>query len=228
MSGPPRVLLIDGLWGSSDWYSDALTGRCWTKLRRDSTRRAVLAAWAGVHLETCSFQHGKSEDAILACERAVCHGGFHALVVADLCQADVVSCFETRMGHVLRNFANNGGAIAFPSSDGPAVTSFLWRVFGTQWKTDMCYDSEWEPHKLDGKFTLLASTFTHGTPVDCLTFSPFHATAWALQGVPNRETLFHSPCRSASLGDRDVCVAVHEVGSGSITFFGDINCESPM
>ena len=223
--------MLTGVCATSTWFEEAILGSGWAQLRREATRDAVQRAWDRVDRRTADFASGVNPDAVRECERALADHRPHAVVIADLGHIAALHLFEARIGPLLVDFARGGGGVAFPSSDGHVVVPLLRRLFGVSWSTGVCYESDWAPpYSAHGMHAVHAATFAWGTPAECLTFGAFHATAWALLGVPPEERLFVSSPESGIAADegRDTCAAVHAVGSGSIAFFGDINCEAPM
>ena len=249
VGGPLSVLLIHGLFSSTNWFLDALVGHKLPadlsvgipKDQAEENRARALFAWRTVEVSRRNFVRGEDAEAIESCQQAIASGDFHAVVLVDLSARELFASVEAHLGPLLKSFASLGGSVVFTSCEGLLLPPTLERLFGTAWKPGAYYRTRWQPVASNA-----ALAFEGPEPI-----APISAKACCLVAVPSDEQLFNSPRNkrpASSVGQRVVCVdttdtaesveytsdeadhtsdvavARHKYGKGSVSFFGDAFC----
>eukprot|EP01079_Euglenida_sp_SAG-EU17-18_P006399 gene6399-1140_t len=163
---------------------------------------------------------GMNLAGIEKCKAAICSGRYHAIVCVDIqsqeSEQSAATLFERHLGPTVRAFAEAGGAVAFPTSFGDTIVPILRRIFGVVWETNDHYWGKWEHASGD-----IPLNFGPDAPVS------FGAKSHGLRNVPKTERMYGSRYHNErALGDGDdydVSVAVHNIGSGSLVYFGERN-----
>lgn len=174
-------------------------------------------------------------------------GFYHGIVVVDYSNQDESQEFEDTFGLHLQKFVQNGGVVAFPSSEGLLVST-LSKLFETTWTTSNYYRTTWGP--CPENECLINYSFGNGNLARRV-IGPYSAKGVSLRNVPVQERCFGVTCDSRTQSlvpmmagrdvsrpddpdsvaaselepDYDVLVAMHDYGKGCIAYFGDVNCE---
>ena len=150
------------------------------------------------------------------------------MIVCDLSQK--FEAFARLVGGAVREFAENGGRVAFLSAEAHLLnTNILKPLFDVDWRNSGYYRTTWG---MTGVVDVFASS-----PVD----TPYSAKACSWRGVPKGERCLGvvPGSRHESLamilhghtdagpgeGDYDVAVATKQIGTGRILVCGDVNLE---
>ena len=248
--GPPfSVLFIHGLYGGSEFFIDAIRGRPLPpeitvgvpKQDRELAQAQAQHAWLDASVDRRNFMHGEDADAVASCQRAIASGDYHAVVLVDLSDHNLLPTFEIALGPLLRAFAEAAGTVAFTSTEGLLLPPTLRRLFGTPWLPGAYYRTAWtadsgvSQHLVGGALELSAPLRTKAC---CLTAVPPHERLFSaarahrptagtnLRAVPVDTTDTAESAETTDDGDeaRDVVVAVCECGRGRVGYFGDAHC----
>ena len=186
-----RVLMIEGL-GMVDWMEtkilgDELPSSDTLICMPDPTIANAKAAWQGVAIERCSFEHGKNPVAIDRCKETICGGNFDAVLVCDLSLFEGPTTagplFEQHVGPLLQQYVSAGGAVAFTSAEGFQLQPTLQRLFGTVWERSSYYRTNWSP--VEANRANVSAIFPPS-----LASRSFSAKACSVRGVPLHERMF--------------------------------------
>ena len=251
--GPLSVLLIHGMWSSTNWFLDAMLGRPLppeiargvSKEDQEIASARSKHAWLDAKVDQRNFAHGEDEDAIISCQTAIASGEYHAIILVDLSARDILPAVEAHLGALLTAFAHGGGSVAVTTCEGLLLPPTLTRLFGTAWQPGAYYRTAWEPVARNVARHLRVPTLDVSTPM--------RAKACCMSAVPAAERLYTSSRArrpAASLGQRVVCpdstdtaestcmetsddadeaaqdvaVAVHAHGGGRLLYCGDAFC----
>lgn len=170
------------------------------------------------------------------CIEEISTGKYHAIVVVDL--SNNIEDFGKKFSGHLQAFVENGGVVAFPSSESSLV-HMLQDTFGVTWQRSGYYRTTWSPCQENEH--LVKYSFGNGD-FSTHVIKDYNVKGNTLLGVPPHERCFgvSSESRTNSLvpfmdgrdvsreegsDDYDVIVAMHEHGKGVIAYFGDVNGE---
>lgn len=233
---PPVVLVIHGVTQCSEWYLE--------HLKKCEVLRATDA-----RLKLIDFKYGENPDPII---KALDSGDHTAAIVCDLSIEQ--GKFTSLLGSVLKRFVfQNGGRLAFPTTEGLLLNPVLKTLFQVPWNEACYYGTTWGPRRdastrLDIVFPI-HNFLPQATRASKLTF---HAKACSYVDVPEEDRCYgvtkacqsHSELIRPVYSDDDedgdsnegaaedpyedsekseVVVAVRNCGAGKICFFGDVN-----
>jgi len=170
------------------------------------------------------------------CIQEISSGKYHAIVVVDL--AHRVDEFQGALGEHVQDFCQNGGVVAFPSSESSLVC-MLQYLFGVTWNRSEYFQTTWSP--CSENLQLVNYSFGKGNFSRRL-IQDYSTKGNTLRGVPPHERCFGVSSTSTtqslvptmngrsvppevSAEDYDVVMAMHEYGKGIIAYFGDVNAE---
>ena len=238
------MLFIEGFEQVGDFYVAGLLGLP-ASIPGVPSNEGTKLGWRGVSVKrlSCSEEQEPGALAMDVCRQEISSGKYNAIVVADLSYDH--SIFEKELGAALKSFAERGGAVAFPTSEGGNLAPTLDRLFGTGWTASGYYRTNWAVCA-ENRERVSASFGAEGG-------ASFSVKACSLRNVPPHERCFgvteesrtqsHVPfmagadvskpaepdsvtAAAAALdADYDCCVAMHAVGQGKIAYFGDVNVE---
>ena len=213
--GPPfSVLFIHGLYGGSEFFIDAIRGRPLPpeitvgvpKQDRELAQAQAQHAWLDASVDRRNFMHGEDADAVASCQRAIASGDYHAVVLVDLSDHNLLPTFEIALGPLLRAFAEAAGTVAFTSTEGLLLPPTLRRLFGTPWLPGAYYRTAWtadsgvSQHLVGGALELSAPLRTKAC---CLTAVPPHERLFsAARAHRPTQAQTRAPCPSTLLGGR--------------------------
>jgi len=172
------------------------------------------------------------------CIQEIESGKYHAIVLVDYSNDDWFDSCERDLGTHLTTFVENGGVIAFPTSESLCVPRTLKNLFGVQWQQAGYYRTDW--HVCAENELRVQYSFGNGNYGRRI-LKPYSCKGCTLRGVPPHERCFGvvEDSKTQSLvphmtaqdvgkktnEDYDVIVAMHEFGKGVIAYFGDVNAE---
>lgn len=228
------ILLIDGM---------SMTGFYVNDLKASS----VLAA-SGAKLHILDYDDGAGKAKII---EELDSGRHRATIVCDLSVQQ--SEFKLFLGTAVKRFADNGGRVAFPTTEGLLLLPVLKALFSVPWKEGSYYRSTWAARPsaaaaVDAAFPIKRFLPDHKMASEI----SFSAKACSYLNVPAADRCFgvtadseHESLSMMLAGERkpalgepseaepegpseesNVSVAKRRFGTGEICFFGDVNCES--
>jgi len=214
-----NVLLIVGVSHSGEWMNSHITGEGDVSpgMRPLDPSLRQTAKELKLRFTTVDFYSGRTNN-VQACLRALNSDAFHAVIVCDLSNSDIFSDFIDALGPGLCTFANEGGCVAFPTSEGLQLADqVLPMLFGTSWKSAN-YRRQTFTKVLDNQVAL-------GLNFSSSCTTSYNAKTCSLRSVPLNESMYS--INGTTGPNVEVGIAVHGMGTngGSIAYFGDVNME---
>jgi hypothetical protein len=131
--GTRRVLIIESMCMTCDFMSDRLQSRQVDDIDQHfqlpaENQASVMRAWDGMARECISLDSGARPDCVDQCERTLCSGQFHAVILADASNTELaLLVLERELGPHLVSIVLAGGALAVTScnSSQASVTDTL-------------------------------------------------------------------------------------------------------
>lgn len=184
------------------------------------------------------------------CIEEIESGKYHAIVVVDCSNSEMFEEFERSLAPHIQKFVQNGGAAAFPSSEGGLLVKTFESFFDTVWQRSGYYRTIWGPCEEN----MLNVNYCFGNGhLSRSVIQPYSAKTVSLRNVPPHERCFGVTPESRTQSmvpffdgedvskpgdpasamasaeeldpDYDIAVAVHNYGQGCVAYIGDVNCE---
>lgn len=225
---PNSILLIKGL---------NLVG---VEFYRDALLKSDLFSTTSADVTELDYAYGEDRSAVSKINAALRARRHHSVIVCDL--SAFQDEFVQHFGDAIRQFVHASGRVAFPTCEGLLLQSVLEELFSVQWKGETYGRIYWRAP--DGSAANVDAMFPlhslHSGKVKASELQ-YSAKACSYSNVPPHEACFGNSGEGHSVfpllnfvhaarpddleGMFKYSVAVHDYGSGSIAYFGDVNAE---